>query len=156
MNKGTMIAMGVLIVLAGFCFVWMIQQFSEFKVARDKARTIADTFGQETVELLTLNWKFEDIRLRSAQSLVDSDEDGSLSARLLKYKEMLGPMKSSSGETTIPVIDDSGDAPIMRATYTADVVCENGTATIKLDLARQKRNSWQIIGIEVTADEPVN
>lgn len=153
MNKGTMIAIGVLVVLAGFCFLWMFQMFKGFEVAMDESRSNAKTFGEETVALLTLNWEFEDIKLRSAQSLVDSDQDGTLSAQLRAYGETLGQLKSSTGKVTDLAVDNKGESQVLRATFVAEVDFENGSATIKLELARLPRNSWQLVGIQVRPDE---
>ena len=152
MKKGTMIAMGVMILLAGFGVLWLFQMFKEIETAMDKARGNATTFGDESIALLTLNWDFGDIRLRSAQSLIDSDEDGSLTERLRANRSSLGQLRSSTGKSNQPVVESKGGTQVLRATYEAEVVCENGSATITLKLARQPKNSWQIVGIDVVAD----
>ena len=157
MNTGTKIAIGVVVVLAGFCFLWMFQLFRSVETAMDDARSNATTFGEETLSLLTLDWESDDIKLRSAQTLVDEDEDGSLTAQLRDYGEALGQLKSSTGQVTDLAVDSKGESQLLRATFVADVVCENGSATVTLDLARQPKNSWQLAGIKVLLDEaPVN
>ena len=153
MNTGSKIAIGAVVILAGFCFLWMFQIFKGVETAMDDAKLNATTFGEETVSLLTLDWEFEDIRLRSAQSLVDEDEDGSLTTLLRAYGETLGHLKSSTGQATQPVVDNEQDPPVLRATFVAEIVCENGSATVTFDLARESRNSWQLVGIEVKPDE---
>lgn len=157
MNTGTKIAIGVVVVLAGFCFLWMFQLFKGVETAMDDARSNATTFGEETLSLLTLDWEFDDIKLRSAQTLVDEDEDGNLTAQLRDYGEALGQLKSSTGQVTDLAVDSQGESQVLRATFVAELVCENGSATIELDLARQPKNSWQLVGIEVRPNEvPVN
>ena len=151
MNKGTIIALGVLAVLMLLCGVGAYSFFNSATDRLEEARTEAEAAGAETLALLAGGWSFDTIELRAAAELTEDRTRQEVQEEMDEWRQRLGTLVSSEGEVTSFKVDPSGPGdPTLVAVYTADAQFDFGQATVVLTLTRNPGKTWMLADFEVS------
>ena len=94
MNKGTIIALGVLAVLLLVCGVGAYSFYTSATSRLDEAHEEAEKAGAETLVLLTGGWDYEAIELRAAAELTDGRTIEQVQEEMDEWRQRLGTLVS--------------------------------------------------------------
>lgn len=151
MNKGTKIALSILVVLSLVCVVGVWSLFSNTNNRLEEIKAQAQEDGDMIIILLAGDWDYKAIEMVSAPQLGTEEE---VVQKMELWRDKLGSLRESTGEVSGTRLDLEGPSgAIVYAEYAAYCVFDKGEATIVLELSREPGNKWMLENFTVTPVE---